>query len=456
MFIFYDIETTGINPAFDQILQFAAILTDEQLKEIDRFEIRCQLLPWVVPSPSALLVTNTNIGDLRNKNFPTFYEMVTAIHERLTTWSPATFIGYNSISFDELFLHRAFWQTLYPPYLTVTNGNSRFDLLQAIRAFLHFYPDALIVPKKDDGKNTLKLDRLAPINGFHNMNAHDAMGDVEATIFLAKLLVELHPEMWRCLLDRSNKTSVSSILSKGQNILLFENTKGNSAAWFGKVISDSKNSGSQALIATLRYKWSEREQIHDTERCINDFKVNTRTLSFNKSPMVFTLKEAKSFGKICLSMDEIVQSDFIDDNNEFFSKLSYDLNNEKVWPLGIELEQKIYEGFPSKADELLAREFHESPWNERNSIATKFKDYRYKELSDRYFYTDGRDFLNEDAKRKITDLINNRLLSPSQAERSYRSIDDALRETLEIENKNFAPSERIEEIREFLLQLDKQ
>jgi len=44
-FVFYDTETTGTNLDFDQILQFAAIHTDHDLVELDRFEIRCRLLP---------------------------------------------------------------------------------------------------------------------------------------------------------------------------------------------------------------------------------------------------------------------------------------------------------------------------------------------------------------------------------------------------------------------------
>ena len=48
--IFYDTETTGTKLHFDQILQFAAILTDNDLNEIERFEIRSRLLPNVVAS----------------------------------------------------------------------------------------------------------------------------------------------------------------------------------------------------------------------------------------------------------------------------------------------------------------------------------------------------------------------------------------------------------------------
>ncbi len=36
MFVFYDLETTGTSPAFDQPLQFAAILADDEFNQIER------------------------------------------------------------------------------------------------------------------------------------------------------------------------------------------------------------------------------------------------------------------------------------------------------------------------------------------------------------------------------------------------------------------------------------
>ena len=53
-YMFYDTETTGIETAFDQILQFAAIRTDDDLNELGCFNIRCRLLPHIIPSPIAL------------------------------------------------------------------------------------------------------------------------------------------------------------------------------------------------------------------------------------------------------------------------------------------------------------------------------------------------------------------------------------------------------------------
>ena len=53
MFAFYDFETTGTSPAFDQPIQFAAILTDDDLNQIERVNIRCRLSPHILPSPWA-------------------------------------------------------------------------------------------------------------------------------------------------------------------------------------------------------------------------------------------------------------------------------------------------------------------------------------------------------------------------------------------------------------------
>ncbi len=47
-FAFFDLETTGISPAFDHPLQFAAILTDAEFREIERVDLRTSTLPSVI------------------------------------------------------------------------------------------------------------------------------------------------------------------------------------------------------------------------------------------------------------------------------------------------------------------------------------------------------------------------------------------------------------------------
>ena len=63
-YVFYDLETTGINPAFDQILQFAAVRTDLDFNEIDRYQYRLELRNDVIPQPGALIVNRLNINTI--------------------------------------------------------------------------------------------------------------------------------------------------------------------------------------------------------------------------------------------------------------------------------------------------------------------------------------------------------------------------------------------------------
>ena len=70
------------------------------------------------------------IGRVTAKDLPTHYEMVCQIRAQLEIWRPTTFVGWNSLSFDESLLRQAFYKCLHPPYLTNTNGNQRSDILK--------------------------------------------------------------------------------------------------------------------------------------------------------------------------------------------------------------------------------------------------------------------------------------------------------------------------------------
>src|SRR4051812_17276350 len=128
--VFYDTETTGVETRFDQILQFAAIKTDAFFEEVDRFEIRCKLLPHVVPAPSAMAVSGVRVSQLIDEGSLSHYEMVRAILAKLQEWSPAVFGGWNTIRFDEELFRQALYKTLHKPYLTNTGGNSRTDIMK--------------------------------------------------------------------------------------------------------------------------------------------------------------------------------------------------------------------------------------------------------------------------------------------------------------------------------------
>jgi exodeoxyribonuclease-1 len=127
-FVFYDLETTGISPEFDQPLQFAAIWTDETFVEKARVNIRCRLAPHILPSPQALIVTRVAPDHLIDPSLPSLLEFAQQVAELTERWSPSIWVGYNTMKFDEEVLRQTFYQNLLPNvYATQFNGNTRFD-----------------------------------------------------------------------------------------------------------------------------------------------------------------------------------------------------------------------------------------------------------------------------------------------------------------------------------------
>lgn len=191
-YLFYDTETTGLSRAFDQILSFAAIRTDGGLNEIERIAIDLRLRPDVVPSPAAIVVNGIRAGRFGSGRCEV--EALRAIHAEVNR--PGTVsIGYNSIGFDDEFLRFGFHRNLLPPYThQFAAGCRRMDLMPpTIMCWLH-RRELLRWPELN-GKASLKLEDIGAANGLFSGRSHDAMADVEATVRLARLLAR-DAKMW--------------------------------------------------------------------------------------------------------------------------------------------------------------------------------------------------------------------------------------------------------------------
>ena len=81
-FVFYDFETSSSNKQWGQIIEVGAILTDDQLNELDRFDAKCRLSAGIIPEAMALIVSNTSPKQLKETNL-SHYEMVRQFVEKL-------------------------------------------------------------------------------------------------------------------------------------------------------------------------------------------------------------------------------------------------------------------------------------------------------------------------------------------------------------------------------------
>ena len=221
-YAFYDFETTGRSGTWDQIIQVGAVLVNSEFKELDRFEAKCSLRPGLVPEPGALLVNKTTHDMLRKTNL-SHYGLVEQMLQTFKKWTPALFIGYNSIGFDEEFLRKTLFKTLNDPYLTQFDGNKRGDILGLIRTAHLYYPDCIKTPISDKGNAVFKLDELAPMNGIE-LGFHYAVADCQATIGIAKIIKDKAPNVWKSSLMTASKSDVDRIV-QDEKVFCFNENK---------------------------------------------------------------------------------------------------------------------------------------------------------------------------------------------------------------------------------------
>ena len=105
-YIFWDLETSGLSPAFDSILQCGAILTDENFNILDKFDLRGRMKEeYPIPSVAALLVNKVSVDQLKNEELSNS-ELIAEIQNKFQSWGEATYFSYNGLKFDELFLRQ--------------------------------------------------------------------------------------------------------------------------------------------------------------------------------------------------------------------------------------------------------------------------------------------------------------------------------------------------------------
>ncbi len=212
-FYWYDLETFGINTRYDRIAQFAGIRTDEHLNPIGEPDMfYCQPTYDYLPNPVSCLITGITPQLCIDKGLPE-HEFTAKVHEILSTENTCA-VGYNSIRFDDECIRSLFYRNLYDPYQReYLNGNSRWDLIDVVRATYALRPDNIEWPMHEPGKPSFKLEDLTKANSLTHEAAHDALSDVEATIQMAKLIQNNQPRLFDFALKLRNKDTVRSLLN---------------------------------------------------------------------------------------------------------------------------------------------------------------------------------------------------------------------------------------------------
>lgn len=210
----YDFEATGIDPRRDRPLQVAGVRTNEQLEEIDEpLCIDCRLAEDVLPHPMACLVTGIDPARVQ-RGLPEA-RFMHLLHEQMARPGTCT-AGYNSLRYDDEMTRFSLYRNYFDPYAREwQGGNSRWDLLDALRTAHALRPEGIEWPQQD-GFTSFRLELLTAANGIDHGQAHDALADVRATIAMARLLRQAQPRLYDYLYQLRDKHRVSALVDLQQ------------------------------------------------------------------------------------------------------------------------------------------------------------------------------------------------------------------------------------------------
>jgi exodeoxyribonuclease-1 len=433
-FVFYDLETTGADKRFDQILQFAAVLTDDDLNVVDQFEIRSRLLPHIVPSPGAMMVTGVRVNQLVDPSIPSHFEMCTKIHQVLSDWSPATMVGYNSLRFDEEFLRQAFYASLLPIYLTNTAGNSRLDALTLVLATRAFRPEALNWPLDEDGKIRFKLDRLAPVNGFAHDNAHDALADVRATIHLTRLIKERAPDVWAAGMAYRTKAAATAYVEREKVFVASRLRAAIQTSTLVTALAANPNQPSEVFVFDLQFdpallttmpEDELTELIAGTPRPVTSIRLNT-------CPLFMPVEAVGSLAVgYALGMEELLRRATLVTGDAGLRQrlIKVALAGRTPFAESPHVEDQIYAGFYNRTDQALIDEFHKSDWIRRFELARLFADQRLRTLARRLVYCEAPSVVPAKDRERYGHAIAARISGKDEGvERCWTTLPQAIEE----------------------------
>jgi exodeoxyribonuclease-1 len=416
-FVFFDTETTGLKHGFDQIVHFAAIQTDANLNEINRFEARSRLLPHVVPHPMALRTNGLPIARLTDQNLPSHYEMVRAIRQTLLSWSPSIFIGYNSIRFDEEMLRHALFQTLHPAYLTSSHGNCRADAWGLVMAAASASPSCLTVPIDSDGRPIFRLEQLARTNGIAHGQAHDALSDVGAVLELCRLVQQRSPELWHRFVRFSNKAGVADFV-EAEDGFVFTEFFANQAFHLPVVcIGRDPDQANGRFCLSLKGDIDRLAAMTDDELRaeLAQRPCPVRRLRINAAPTLTALDEAPAMMLDGVEIDTIeARARRVKGDLALCARITsaYTATREARTP-SLQVEERLYDGFPGPDDESRMAAFHEASWPEALAIVRRFDDERLRIFGLRLMYFEARSTLAQDLRVDLERALSDRLVNES-------------------------------------------
>ena len=399
-FVFYDFETSSSNKYWGQIIQIGAMLTNDNLEELDRFDVRCRLSPGIIPEAMALIVNKSSPKMLKNSNL-------------------------------------SHYETLEYPYITSTNGNTRGDVLSLARAANLYYPNTLKNSINAKGNAVYKLDQMAPLNGIEHGNAHSAIGDVIATVGVAKLIAKKAPNVWEACMLTMDKNQSLNLIQKELFFCTNEYFYGKSRPYVQTFVCQHPQY-QWPLCFDLKHDPSTylAMSIQELTSAMKKQPKFIRTVRHNKHPIIMNPSYGEKFDEYKIIGTAKLQSraKLIKENKEKKKKIASIKRSEaeekeqSKSQEDLHNEESIYAKFTSTEDNKVMPEFHTVDWEKKLSVLSKFKDERLQYFGKKLLYMEKPEMLSKSDYNMIHTDTAKKLLSTNNEKwntipRTYSEID---------------------------------
>ncbi|MFY8275084.1 exodeoxyribonuclease I [Pseudoalteromonas sp. SSDWG2] len=398
----HDYETWGANPQKDRPSQFAGIRTDLDLNIIGEPLIEyCRPAPDYLPHPQACLVTGiTPQHALRHGLCEA--EFMAKIHEQFS--QPNTCVaGYNSIRFDDEVSRYSFYRNFYDPYAREwQNGNSRWDIIDLVRACYALRPEGINWPQKEDGSVSFRLEDLTKANGIAHEDAHDALSDVKATIALAKIIKERQPKLYqfffglrnkKALLDLVDVFNMTPLVHTSSRIpatqgcttwiapMSFHPSNKNAVVCFN-LTHDPKPLLSLSVAQIREYLYTRRDELPEGQQ-----PIGLKLVHVNKCPILAPAKTLLPENAERLGIDRaqcLEHLKFLQAHPELREKVAQVFNGEREFAPITNPDYMLYSGFTSNSDKAKFDIIRSASPLELSALELDFEDPKFTSMLFRY------------------------------------------------------------------------
>lgn len=378
---FYDLETTGLDPRTDRIMQFAGQRTNLDLEPIgEPVNLLIKTADDTLPSPQAIMVTKITPQSTQADGF-TEAEFCKYVMTEIFT--PGTLaMGYNSVRFDDEFMRHIFWRCFYDPYeWQWKDGRSKWDLLDVVRMTRALRPEGINWPVTAEGKATNRLELITKQNGITHAHAHDALSDVDALIDVTRLIKTKQPKLFDYLFKLRDKKAVQRLVNL-EHPQPFVYSSGRYGAEFNKTtvaypIAPAPNGN--VLVFDLRQNLEELLTSAEPK-----FFPTVKELKYNHCPAVAplgVLEQGNAWQKIQLDQAQIEHSlQVLLAHPDFIERMRGDYENHAEFPPAIDVESALYDGFLDNADRTSCAAVRRAQLDQLADFHPNFHDPRLPDL----------------------------------------------------------------------------